>query len=113
MRPRLREISLLLLAAALAVCAAPSAGAADRVPDDPYFSSLWYLKQIGAPEAWNSTLGFEGITVAVIDSGVDIDHPDLEDNIWHNTRETPGNGIDDDGNGYVDYHLRWDFLSNH
>jgi len=107
-----RKTCALMLAAFLAVFSASPAGAADRNPNDPYFSELWYLKHIGVPEAWNSSLGFEGIAVAIIDSGVDIDHPDLKDNIWRNMRETPGNGVDDDGNGYVDDVFGWDFVSN-
>src|SRR5512137_3024620 len=98
--PAFRRITLSILTAALAACSAFPAAGADRIPNDPYFSDLWYLKHIGVPEAWNHTLGFEGLPVAVIDSGVDIDHPDLKDNIWHNYKEIPGNGIDDDGNGY-------------
>lgn len=89
-----------------------SAFAATKMPNDTYVDRLWYLSKIGAIDAWNTTLGFEGITVAVIDSGVDIDHPDLRDNMWTNPRETPGNGIDDDGNGFVDDVYGWDFFGN-
>ncbi len=52
------------------------------------------------------------VRVGVIDSGVDINHEDLKDNIWKNTREIPGNGIDDDGNGFIDDIYGWDFLGN-
>lgn len=86
--------------------------AADRVPDDTYYSEQWYLRHIGVPEAWNTTLGIETVPIAVIDTGVDIDHPDLKDNIWTNTREIPGNGTDDDGNGYIDDVHGWDFIGN-
>ncbi len=86
--------------------------AADRVPNDTYFSEQWYLKHIGVPEAWNNTLGLETVSIAIIDSGVDLDHPDLKDNIWTNTREIPGNGIDDDNNGYIDDVHGWDFIGN-
>ncbi len=82
-----------------------------RTPDDSYFQDQWYLKKINAPAAWDSTLGFEGIPIAIIDSGVDIDHPDLKDNIWRNVNEIAGNGIDDDGNGYVDDVHGWDFVA--
>ncbi|WP_084284329.1 S8 family serine peptidase [Solirubrobacter soli] len=56
---------------------------------------------INLPEAWNLTSG-AGVTVAVIDSGARIEHPDLAPNIWTNFNEVPGNGIDDDNNGYID-----------
>ncbi len=53
------------------------------------------------PPAWQMSQG-AGVTVAVIDSGTTLDHPDLAPNLWRNPDEVPGNGIDDDGNGYVD-----------
>ncbi|HTK05126.1 MAG TPA: S8 family serine peptidase [Candidatus Eisenbacteria bacterium] len=86
------------------------ATAADRVPDDTYFPQQWYLKQIHAPEAWNSSIGFEGITVAIIDSGVDTAHPDLKDNIWRNVNEVAGDRVDNDRNGYIDDVNGWDFV---
>ena len=61
--------------------------------------------------AWTISQG-SGITVAVIDSGVDIDHSDLAANIWTNGRESCGNGVDDDGNGFVDDCRGWDFGAN-
>jgi serine protease len=78
-----------------------------RTPND-LKSSLWGLNNgrdtdIDAPEAWNKTVGSRtGPIIAVLDTGVDIDHPDLKDNIWTNTKEIPGNGKDDDGNGVID-----------
>lgn len=101
-----RSAAALLAAVSLFLPAVVAA----RVTDDTYFDSLWHLKKIGAPEAWETTLGFEGVIVAVIDTGVDIDHPDLKDNIWRNMGEIPGNGADDDGNGYVDDVNGWDFV---
>ncbi len=53
------------------------------------------------PQAWTLSQG-AGVTVAIVDSGIKIDHPDLAPNIWTNFGEVPGNGVDDDGNGYVD-----------
>jgi subtilisin family serine protease len=64
---------------------------------------------VDAKEAWNTTTGVPGTVVAVIDEGVDINHPDLKNNIWVNTDEVPGNGVDDDRNGYVDDVNGWDF----
>lgn len=83
-----------------------------RTANDSYINELWHLKKIRAFEAWNSSLGFEGITIAIIDSGVDTNHPDLKDNIWRNQNEIAGNGIDDDRNGYVDDIHGWDFVDD-
>jgi subtilisin family serine protease len=68
---------------------------------------------VGADVAWNKGLTGEGTIVAVIDTGVDIDHPDLKDNIWKNPRETNcEDGIDNDANGFVDDCHGWDFGDN-
>ncbi len=76
---------------------------ADRViPNDPSFANLWGLEMIRAPEAWRVTSGSSEIVVAVIDTGIDYTHPDLQSNIWVNAGEIPDNLRDDDGNGYVD-----------
>jgi len=92
-------------------------------PNDPSFNLLWGLHNTGqssgtpdadidAPEAWDITTGSSVIVIAVVDTGVDYSHPDLSDNMWSNTGETPDNGIDDDGNGYVDDVRGWDFIGN-
>ncbi|MGC9525570.1 MAG: S8 family serine peptidase [Limnospira sp.] len=79
-----------------------------EVPDR--FGDNWGLDTIGAPEVWNAGYTGTGVVVAVIDSGVDYTHPDLANNIWHNSDEIPGNGIDDDANGFVDDAIGWDFV---
>lgn len=80
------------------------------IPNDEYFSTYqWYLRKVNLPLAWDITQGDTNIVIGIVDTGVDLDHPDLAGNIWHNWREIPNNGIDDDGNGYVDDFVGWDF----
>ncbi|MBD2384643.1 S8 family peptidase [Cylindrospermum sp. FACHB-282] len=67
---------------------------------------------VKAPEAWEHGYTGKGVIVAVIDTGVDYNHEDLQNNIWTNSKEIAGNGIDDDGNGYVDDVQGWNFVSN-
>ncbi len=84
-----------------------------RTPNDPRYNQQWGLNNVGqtggttdadinAPEAWDTTVGSSQVVVAIIDSGIDFNHPDLAANMWVNPGEIPGNGIDDDNNGYVD-----------
>lgn len=75
-------------------------------------TNMYNLDAIGAPEAWASGLTGDGIIVAVLDTGVDVTHIELDDNIWINVGEIPGNNIDDDNNGFIDDVNGWDFVNN-
>ena len=70
-------------------------------PSDPLYGRQWALRATRAPGAWLATLG-DGVPVAVLDSGLDFSNPDLAANAWTNAGELPGNGVDDDDNGFVD-----------
>ena len=98
---------------------------AEAVPNDSRFPELWGLHNTGqrvkgvtgtvdadidAPAAWDLTKGSANVTVAVLDSGIAEAHPDLAPNLWANTDEVAGNGVDDDGNGFVDDRWGWDFI---
>lgn len=78
-------------------------------PNDPFYNSQGYLKKVKAPEAWNIQDNANGIIVAVVDSGSELDHPDLATNIYINTGEIPDDGIDNDGDGFIDNYYGWDF----
>lgn len=86
------------------------------VPNDSRYSSLYGMRQIDAPQAWDIQTGSKSVIVGVIDTGVDTDHEDLKANIWRNPGETgdgkENNKIDDDGNGFVDDYRGWDFIND-
>lgn len=100
--------------------------ATDTVPNDPRFSDLWGMSSIGcsqcaadqqslsidATRAWDITTGSDNIVVAVLDTGVDLQHEDLAANAWVNPGEIAGNGKDDDGNGYIDDINGWNFYDD-
>ncbi|MFN8122540.1 MAG: S8 family serine peptidase [Thermoleophilia bacterium] len=75
---------------------------------DPSWGSQWDMTIIGAPAAWDLSPG-SPVIVAVTDTGIDISHPELAGRIWTNADEVPGNGIDDDGDGYIDDVNGWDW----
>ena len=94
----------------------------ETIPNDPSFIEQWALDNTGqtngtldadidGPEAWDITTGSPDIVIAVIDTGVDWNHPDLAVNIWTNAGETAGDNIDNDGNGYIDDMRGWDFVT--
>jgi subtilisin family serine protease len=85
---------------------------AQAVPDDTRYGEQWALEKIHAPEAWNIQTG-GNVIVAVIDSGVDYNHPDLQANRWVNEAELNGEAdVDDDDNGYVDDVYGWNFYAD-
>jgi len=80
-----------------------------EVPDDPRWSDQWNMRQIRAEGAWDQVRDVGGRVIAIIDSGIDLDHPDLVNVLWTNPGEIPNNGRDDDGNGKVDDVYGWHF----
>jgi large repetitive protein len=94
---------------------------ASVTPNDPYFSYLWGANSasdadMDLPEAWDITTGSPSVTAAVIDTGIDATHPDLASRVWSNPGETGSgretNGLDDDGDGFVDDAHGWDFVQD-
>ncbi len=83
----------------------------DEIPNDPLFAQQWSLEAIQAASAWDITHGSPAIPLAIVDTGTQLNHPDLASNIWHNEVELSGiTGVDDDDNGFVDDFYGWDFL---
>lgn len=85
---------------------------ASLVPDDTHYTNQWYLRRIKAPDAWSYASTSPAVVIAIIDSGVQIDHPDISPNLWINASEINNNKKDDDGNGLVDDYYGWDFINN-
>ncbi|NLY44128.1 MAG: S8 family serine peptidase [Clostridiaceae bacterium] len=79
------------------------------IPNDPWFYSQYGMERISAPDAWDINTGDPSVVVGVLDTGIDYYHSDLINNIWINPGEIPGNGVDDDNNGYVDDYFGYDF----
>ncbi len=85
-------------------------------PNDILFSTQWALKTANAGartvNAWDERTNALSVIVAIIDGGIDVTHGDLAGNLWSNADEIVGNGIDDDGNGYIDDNRGWDYWDN-
>lgn len=82
------------------------------VPNDPQFGSQWFLAKIQAPQAWDISTGDPAVAIGIVDCGIQLGHPDLAANLWYNPGEAgalSSNGVDDDGNGYIDDYVGWDF----
>ena len=85
----------------------------DATPNDPQFNQQAFFNNVQAAQAWDIVKGEQGsVVLAIVDGGTDRDHPDLIGNLWVNNDETPGNGIDDDNNGFVDDVNGWNFANN-
>ncbi len=122
---RTAKVTTTLSAAQLASLPGVAAVEADRslqLFDEPFQGDQWHLANdgrsggvagadVGAPTAWATSTG-AGVVIAVIDTGTQLDHPDLVTQLWHNSGETCGNGLDDDDNGFVDDCVGWDFGQN-
>ncbi|MHA2299026.1 MAG: S8 family serine peptidase [Candidatus Hodarchaeales archaeon] len=88
------------------------AGKLAILPQKSSFTDLsWNLQLVNASEAWEVTKGSRDVIVAIIDTGIDFDHPELQHAIWQNPGEIAGNGIDDDSNGYIDDVHGYDFYN--
>jgi subtilisin family serine protease len=86
----------------------------ETVPDDTFLVDQWWVPTaatggIHLPQAWDVERGSATVRIGIIDTGVDTGHPDLASQIWTNPGEIPGNGVDDDGDGFVDDVHGWDF----
>jgi subtilisin family serine protease len=81
------------------------------VPNDTYLNEQWYVETLELTDVWDISQG-QGSVIAIIDSGIALDHPDLQQSIWVNQGEIAGDGIDNDKNGYIDDVQGWDFHDN-
>jgi serine protease len=82
---------------------------ADYTPNDPGIAAQYHIGRINSYGAWDITKGDTTVLIGIIDSGSDLDHPDLAANIKYNYADIPGNNIDDDANGHIDDYLGFDF----
>ncbi|WP_461788220.1 S8 family serine peptidase [Pedobacter sp.] len=77
-------------------------------PNDAAYGTQFYLSQVKAPQAWDVLRNASNVIIGIVDSGSELTHQDLAANIYYNTAD-PVNGIDDDGDGYIDNYAGWDF----
>jgi subtilisin family serine protease len=82
------------------------------MPDDPEYSNQWGMSKINSEAAWDISQGSSETVIAVIDAGIYTSHPDLDEKLWENPGEIPGNGLDDDNNGYVDDIHGWNIIDD-
>lgn len=82
------------------------------IPNDPLFTDQWDMTRMRLPTAWDYGRGSASVVVAVLDTGIDLTHPDLVGSLWRNTGEIADNNIDDDRNGYVDDVNGYDFAGD-
>lgn len=116
------ELDVLAARAALAASGAFRAVSPDWhldflvIPNDPLLSQQWHLGSsaaaVGLPQAWDVNQGDPSAVIAILDTGVDWSHPDLGPNMWQNPDEIYANGVDDDGNGWIDDRYGWDCGAN-
>lgn len=105
----LKKLTILSLATIFLLLSFPVSA---YLPSDPMYSQQsGYFNYLNIPSAWDIAKG-ERVIVAVLDSGVDINNPDLKFNIWNNTDEIEGDNVDNDHNGYIDDVSGWDFVDN-
>jgi subtilisin family serine protease len=93
-------------------CSANHALFPSRVPNDTFYTQLYSPNPMSLPAAWDLTTGSDTTLAAVIDTGILYSHPDLVDNLWTNPGEVAGDGIDNDGNGYIDDIHGWNAITN-
>lgn len=82
----------------------------ELVPNDPQYVEQWSLPLLQMPKAWSVERGSPSVVIAVVDTGAELTHPDLRDQLWRNPHEIPDNGLDDDDNGFADDLYGWDFV---
>ncbi|HNT34282.1 MAG TPA: S8 family peptidase, partial [bacterium] len=82
------------------------------VPNDRFYRQQYHLPRIRCEQAWNIGTGDPSVIIGIVDSGTYTEHEDLKDRLWVNLGEIPNNGVDDDGNGYIDDINGWDFIND-